>query len=210
MPSEFRNIRSNRMSENQSGSANHCAAREGTGNTMENLLHISGTPAGGLALQLESVDAVERLKGVIQSITPMAQARGVTVEVNVPSYPLYINADPSQLDQILHSLLANSTKFTSHGGQVVVDVEHSDSEVRMRFSDNGRGIGRDVLPRIFEPFGSEVRGPIEQHSGLGIGLSAVRDLVEALDGSVMVDSEGIDQGAVFTLSFPLSAPRTPL
>src|SRR6185295_2425096 len=100
-------------------------------------------------------------------------------------------------------LLSNAVKFTPRGGRVEVWIGRVGTSLRFRVSDNGQGISRDFLPRVFERFSQAEGGSSRTHGGLGLGLSMVRELVELHGGTVKADSPGEGQGTSVTVSLPV-------
>jgi CheY-like chemotaxis protein len=114
-----------------------------------------------------------------------------------------IEADPKRLKQMLVNLLSNAVKFTPKGGQVSLEVE-TDPElgvVRLAVRDNGVGIAREDLARLFQPFTQIDSSLSRHHEGTGLGLALVRRLAELHGGMVSVESEP-GRGSVFTIALP--------
>lgn len=105
----------------------------------------------------------------------------------------------SEIKQILYNLIRNAVQASPINESVTIRIEQIDDEVRLDVSDNGEGISDDVLPHIFDPFFSTKVG--QSNSGMGLGLSVSRSLVEAMDGSIEVDS-GLGKGSQFTVIVP--------
>jgi len=131
----------------------------------------------------------------------------------VPEVPLHVKGDPVRLSQVFCNLLTNAAKYTEDGGHVEVALEstadnpQSSGEAVIRVRDNGRGIAKDELSRIFEPSTHEERLNSGEHGGLGIGLLVVRGLVQMHGGSVEARSEGPGLGSEFIVRLPLGAPE---
>src|SRR5206468_591861 len=111
--------------------------------------------------------------------------------------------DPGRLQQMVGNLLTNAIKFTPKGGRVAVWLEVVDSRAEIVVSDTGKGIGADFLPHIFERFRQADSTSTRAHSGLGLGLAIVRDLVELHGGTVRAESRGEGQGTTFRVTLPL-------
>ena len=114
--------------------------------------------------------------------------------------PLF--ADGNRLLQVLWNLLSNAVKFTSAGGRIDVTLGDSTSGVRLCVADTGAGIPPEFLPFVFDRFRQGVDPHTASHGGLGLGLSIVRDLVEAHGGTVTVESPGEGLGTSFTVALP--------
>ncbi len=103
---------------------------------------------------------------------------------------LTIKGDPVRLAQVFANLLTNAAKFTPPRGKIDVAIERLSARVRVTVRDNGRGIARDQLDRIFEPFGQVDRERDALGGGLGLGLAIVSNLVQRLGGSILAESDG--------------------
>jgi CheY-like chemotaxis protein len=115
-----------------------------------------------------------------------------------------LEADPARLQQIFWNLVKNAVKFTPEGGRLEIRTRNCDGRLEIEVSDSGIGIDAEILPKIFNAF---EQGARSQFGGLGLGLAISKALTETHDGKITVASEGRDQGATFTASFPLSDTR---
>ena len=116
--------------------------------------------------------------------------------------PIWVDADRQRLQQVLTNLLRNAMNYTEPGGRVSLTVERMASTVRLRVGDTGRGIEAEALPHIFDLF-SQARP--HEGTGLGIGLSVVRQIVALHGGSIEARSEGAGKGSQFIVTLPLVA-----
>jgi signal transduction histidine kinase len=114
-----------------------------------------------------------------------------------------ISGDRQRLQQIVWNLLSNAVKFTAAGGLIRVTLEYSSSEARLTVSDTGKGISPAFLPYVFDRFRQAETMVSRTASGLGLGLSIARHLVELHGGVIEASSEGEGRGAAFTVTFPL-------
>ena len=130
--------------------------------------------------------------------------------MSLPTEPIWVEADPSRLEQVVVNLLNNAAKYTNPGGLIRLSVNPAGGEAVIKVWDNGLGIPPEMLPRIFDLF-TQVDGTLSRsHGGLGVGLALVRTLVEMHDGRVQAYSAGLNQGSEFTVILPALAsdPRT--
>jgi CheY-like chemotaxis protein len=104
---------------------------------------------------------------------------------------------------VIWNLLSNSLKFTPSEGRITARVEIDGSEAVVRVTDSGKGIAPEFIPHVFDRFTQEMGDVTREHSGLGIGLSLVRHLMELHGGRVTAESDGKDKGATFTITLPL-------
>src|SRR5690606_5416494 len=116
-----------------------------------------------------------------------------------------VEGDAMRLEQVFTNLLINAAKYTEPGGQISVTLECQDGEAIVRVRDNGIGISRELLPRIFDLFAQGAPQSIRSRGGLGVGLTLVRQLIELHHGTVSAYSEGPGCGSEFTVRLPLSA-----
>jgi two-component system sensor histidine kinase BaeS len=129
--------------------------------------------------------------------------RGVNLGIDVaPGLPA-VDADPARVGQILRNLLSNALDFTPRGGQVTVHAKHVGHEVRVEVEDSGRGITADHLPYVFERFYRIDPSRTRSTGGAGLGLTIVKNLVEAHGGRVWVRSTP-GTGSTFGFSLPVS------
>jgi CheY-like chemotaxis protein len=115
-----------------------------------------------------------------------------------------IHGDPARLQQIIWNLVSNAVKFTPKGGRVQVVLARVNSHVEIRVSDTGEGIAPEFLPRLFERFTQADASAAREHTGLGLGLALVKQLVEMHGGQVRAASDGIGKGSTFVVVLPLA------
>jgi CheY-like chemotaxis protein len=120
-----------------------------------------------------------------------------------PSQPLFLNADPTRLAQLVGNLLHNASKFTPSGGRVSLTVEQGNERAVLRVRDTGIGIAADQLPHIFEMFVQADSSLERSQGGLGIGLTLVKQLVEMHGGTVEAFSGGVGMGSEFVVQLPI-------
>ena len=121
----------------------------------------------------------------------------------MPSIALHVDGDPLRLTQVLCNLLDNASKYTQVGGDIRLCVSAAEGSIVMTVSDNGIGITAEALPRVFEPFVQDQHAVGFNGAGLGIGLTVVRELVDAHGGSVIARSAGSGLGSQFVVTLPL-------
>jgi CheY-like chemotaxis protein len=128
----------------------------------------------------------------------------VKVQVKLGQDVGYIKGDPNRLQQVVWNLVSNAVKFTPTGGQAEIRLEGVNSHVEITVSDTGQGISEEFLPHVFEAFSQEDTSTTRRYSGLGLGLSIVRQLVELHGGTIQAHSTGEGQGATFKITLPLA------
>jgi CheY-like chemotaxis protein/anti-sigma regulatory factor (Ser/Thr protein kinase) len=146
------------------------------------------------------------VQGAVDAVQPLAVTKNVQLTFSRDSPAIKtVSGDAGRLQQVMWNLLANAIKFSADGGRVDVFVERSDKHMEVRVVDAGQGISPDFLPHVFERFRQADDATTQRHTGLGIGLAIVRQLVELHGGTVHVASEGLGRGATFTVRLPISS-----
>ncbi|UZJ58145.1 HAMP domain-containing histidine kinase [Pseudomonas sp. KU26590] len=175
---------------------------------VEDLLDVSRASSGKLRLTYAHVDIVEIIHEAVEACAPMMHKKNLHLGVSLPDSPLLVNGDRIRIVQIFTNVLTNSAKYTPCGGNIGLCATPVAEGLEIIVSDNGMGISAHALPVIFDAYVQDTQAVGFNGSGLGIGLTVVRQLVEAHGGSVTAHSEGEGKGCHFTILFPLvgSAP----
>jgi len=172
---------------------------------IEDLLDISRIVTGKLRLELEAVPLRAVVQGAADSVRHAAERKGVRLEI-APADEATLNCDPARMQQVIWNLLSNAIKFTPAGGLIRVSTALAGDRVRVLVTDSGAGISPEFLPFVFDRFRQEDGAATREHSGLGIGLSIVRHVVEQHGGTVSARSEGGGRGATFVVDMPVHVP----
>lgn len=169
---------------------------------VDDLLDSTRIAAGTLRVHREEASPVAVVDAALEAVRPSAEQKGITLTKSVESEPGLLRADPGRLEQALVNLLANAIRFTAEGGRVRVSVERDGSDVVLRVIDTGAGIDRELLPHLFEPFVQGEQGRHQRSSGLGLGLTIARQIVNLHDGKIEAHSPGPGRGSTFTIRLP--------
>ena len=176
---------------------------------IDDLLDAARVATGKLHLDRARIDLREVFTNMVDVCQPMMDARAQTFVARLPDRPLVVEGDVIRLTQVFTNLLANASKYTPVGGHIALDCrveapgEGAGAAV-VTLTDDGIGISAEALPMIWEPF---VQDPLAigfSKEGLGVGLTLVRELVQAHGGSVGAVSAGEGQGSEFTVVLPLA------
>ncbi|HEY6460371.1 MAG TPA: hybrid sensor histidine kinase/response regulator, partial [Polyangiaceae bacterium] len=174
---------------------------------VDDLLDISRVTRGHVELRKENVSLASVLERATEIASPLMVRQHHLVRVD-DAGDVTVRGDPVRLAQVFGNLLPNAAKFTPAGGTVEVSVVRAPGRVRVTVRDTGRGISRDQLRRIFEPFVQVDRERDSLRGGLGLGLAIVRDLVERHEGTIDARSDGLGRGSTFTVELPRIAAST--
>lgn len=172
---------------------------------LDDLLDISRITHGRLWLERRDVSLSSIIEAAIETVTPILNAREHRLHIDVPDEPLSLYVDPDRMAQVLANLLGNAAKFTEPGGDIELQARECNGVVEIVVRDSGIGLAADDHEHIFSMFSQVDPAAGRPRSGLGIGLSLVRGLVELHDGDISVHSDGPGHGSAFTIRLPALA-----
>ncbi|PWT82019.1 MAG: hypothetical protein C5B57_09405 [Blastocatellia bacterium] len=170
---------------------------------IDDLLDVARIMSGKLRLERAPVDVEEVVRDALQVVLPAADSKRIHIHVEVPLPVPAIYADGARLQQIVWNLLSNAVKFTPDGGAVHMRLHQADEMIEIAVADTGQGIPNDFLPSVFERFRQADGSATRHQAGLGLGLSIVKQLVEAHGGHVTAHSGGEGKGATFVVHLPI-------
>jgi CheY-like chemotaxis protein len=149
------------------------------------------------------VELADVVQSAVEASKPFIDESGQELSVAIPDSPIYLDADPHRLAQVLSNLLNNAAKYTPEGDNIWLAAERQGSDVVLSVRDDGLGIPAEMLDRIFEMF-AQIERPMEKgYTGLGIGLTLVKSLVEMHGGRIEVHSDGPGCGSTFIVRLPV-------
>ncbi|MGH7287549.1 MAG: hybrid sensor histidine kinase/response regulator, partial [Myxococcota bacterium] len=173
---------------------------------VDDLLEVSRITRGTIDLRREQVDLAGTLASAVETSMPLIEQSGQRLDVALPAEPLTVEGDSVRLTQVFANLLNNAAKYTAAGGKIQLNAARVGDRIEVAVRDTGRGIPVEMLPRVFEMFAQIDRSPNRvRGSGLGIGLTLVKRLVEMHGGSVEARSKGLGEGSEFVVRLPLAA-----
>ena len=170
---------------------------------VDDLLDIGRITRDKLELRLQRVELASIIHQAVDGSRSVADAGGHELRADLPAKPIWVQGDPVRLVQVFSNLLNNACKFTDPGGKITIVVEPAGAEVSITIRDTGIGLAPNQLESIFEMF-SQVDNSLERtRSGLGIGLTLVKRLVELHGGSIVAKSAGLGRGSEFIVRLPM-------
>jgi two-component system, OmpR family, phosphate regulon sensor histidine kinase PhoR len=164
----------------------------------QDLLILSTSESG--PVRKGPCDLAETVQYAYNLLRPGAEEKGLKMSLTAPD-SLMMEANNSQITQVVVNLIENSIKYTQEGG-VDIQLSMNDTHAKLEVTDTGIGIAEEHLPRLFERFYRVDKARSRATGGTGLGLSIVKHIVEAHGGSVHVDSS-LNQGTTFTVELPL-------
>ena len=173
---------------------------------IDDLLDMSRLSRGLVELKIERVSMAPAIALALEASRPAVEQSSHELAVNLPGEALVVEADPVRVAQIVTNLLNNAAKFTPTGGKLGLTLERDGDFAVMRVRDNGIGLQPEMLERVFNMFEQVDRSYAQVSGGLGIGLTLVKQLVEAHGGSVHAESAGLGRGSEFSVRLPLAPP----
>lgn len=173
---------------------------------LDDLLDLSRITRGKLQLRKLPLPLFGLVSEVVEAQRAAFASRSQSLVVDLPHEDVYVHADRVRLEQIVANLLDNACKYTPPHGSVRIEGRVSEGMATLGISDSGRGVPTDMQERIFDMF-QQLPHEGGLASGLGIGLTVVRELLHRHDGTITVESVGVGQGSTFTVRLPsLPAP----
>jgi len=169
---------------------------------IDDLLDFSRITGGRMALDRDEIDLRDLLRNVIESMVPATAAKRIELQFSAAPDAVILG-DIRRLEQVFFNLIGNAVKFTDEGGRVDVSIACEDKSVEVRISDSGIGIEPEFLPHVFDRFRQADSTTTRAHGGVGLGLSIARQLVEAHQGSISVESDGKGRGSTFIVRLPM-------
>jgi PAS domain S-box-containing protein len=172
---------------------------------VDDLLDVNKIVTGELCLEFHFCPLARSLESAIENVRTTAEAKGVQLCYAKKTTDATVMGDRARLEQVFRNLLTNAVKFTPSGGRVEVLLSQTDVHALIQVQDTGEGIAPEFLPHIFTRFSQADSSTSRRYSGLGLGLSIVKHLVELHGGRVHAQSAGRNMGALFTVQLPLAA-----
>ena len=168
------------------------------------LLDISKIESGNMKLQTSPQNIVKVVKVLVLSFMSYAERKKITLTFNSSEDEIIVYLDKDKTEKIITNLLSNAFKFTPDGGRIEVTVSRDDKFVKVSVSDDGIGIPKQNMDKIFDRFYQVDGSHTRKQEGTGIGLSLTKELVELHKGKIEVESEE-GKGATFIINLPLGS-----
>jgi two-component system CheB/CheR fusion protein len=171
---------------------------------VDDLLDVGRISQGKVELRRQPIRLAAVVESAVETSRPLIEACRHELTVTLPVVPVWLDADPMRLAQVVANLLNNAAKYTEAGGRIDLTAAREGQEALVRVRDTGVGLPAEMLERIFEPFAQVDRSLGRAQGGLGIGLTLVKSLVEMHGGSVHATSAGPGRGSEFVVRLPVA------
>lgn len=165
-----------------------------------NLLDVNALEQQGIALNIVRLDSVPIVRMICDMYNTRAEAKQIRVLTEVPTAAL-VQADELAMQQVIDNIVSNAVKYSPHGKNIIVRVTQESSTVRMAVQDEGPGLSEDDKTKLFGKFARLSARPTGGEHSTGLGLSIVKKMVEAMNGTVWCESE-LGKGACFVVELP--------
>ncbi|HVS76931.1 MAG TPA: hybrid sensor histidine kinase/response regulator [Steroidobacteraceae bacterium] len=176
---------------------------------VNDLLDLGRVSTGKLKVEPRPMQLARVARLAIDGARPAAAAKGVEIVASFAPGAGELCADPDRLQQVIGNLLSNAVKFTASGGRITVSLREDGLFTELTVEDTGQGIAPELLPHIFDRFRQGDSSSTRQSSGLGLGLTLVREIVALHGGSVAAHSDGPGAGSSFSVRLPAARPVPP-
>jgi two-component system, OmpR family, sensor histidine kinase BaeS len=165
---------------------------------VESLLQLAQADAAGITIRRQNIDLEDLCLQAIDLFQIKFEAKAISVTADLAAAG-EVMADPEMISQVLRNLLENAWQYTPAGGEVRLRAECTSGRIKLTFSNTGKGIAENDLPLIFERFYRAEKSRSRDHGGAGIGLTIVKELVEAHGGEVGAESSSSETRVWFAL-----------
>ena len=178
---------------------------------INDVLDMSKIESGRTSLNSDKVDVSEVINNISEIVLVQTKSKKQSFEIKTKgNIPPYIYADKLRLTQILLNLLSNAVKYTEKNGTISLVVDGygnngQTSHLRFIVSDNGQGMSREFIEKIFEPFSRETNSMTNKIQGTGLGMSITKSIIDLMGGTIDIQSE-LGKGSVFTVDLIFSVP----
>ena len=172
---------------------------------INDILDLSKIEAGKIELDPKDVDLIIFTKNTTEMLHGQADSKNIELsfENKTDSQTLMAHIDDNKLRQVIVNIIGNALKFVPiNKGKVVVSIEIKEQKLYISIADNGIGIPKDKLKLIFEAFRQADGSTTRKFGGTGLGLAISKNMVELLDGDIVVESE-VDVGSTFSIVLPI-------
>jgi signal transduction histidine kinase len=181
---------------------------------VDTILDFTKMEAGFWQLKIQEVSARKIMDNAVKGIISLAENKRIEIISQIsldgasfPSEDIMINCDFEQILRVLTNLLSNSIKYTDESGKISVRFEKTGTEIKFVVEDNGKGIAKEYLQKVFDRFYRVDQSLTREQSGVGLGLSICWKIIGLHSGKIWAESEGLGKGSKFIFEMPIIQPH---
>lgn len=171
-------------------------------NMTRNLLDLNRIESGNLQLNIEPYDIRMTVANVLTRYQSTAEEKHLELRHLYPDTECLALIDTDAINQVIENLISNAIKYSPSGRKVTIRTQQKDEWIRCEIQDQGQGLTAHDKEKLFQKFTQLSARPTNNEQSIGLGLSIVKKLTEAMNGTIKVESEGRDRGATFIIEFP--------
>ncbi len=172
---------------------------------VDDLLDVSRISHGKIQLHKETVELKNLLQNLASDLQTSIENRDLRLEINLPGEEIWVEGDAMRLTQAIGNVITNAVKFSNRGGRIEVNLQAGENRALLTVRDEGIGMHREAVGRIFDSFTQEDNSLERTRGGLGLGLPLAKGLIEMHDGAISAISEGENKGSEFIVELPRAA-----
>lgn len=173
-------------------------------NLIEDMTNLRYLHLGKVELVKETVPVSALIAAMQNDLQSLAKAKGHRLQIDLAQADTSVLVDRVKIGMALSNILNNAIKFTPDQGIIQISCERRPAEIWLKISDNGIGIPADQLEKIFDEFHQVADHMTRRHNGMGLGLPIARGMVEAHNGRVWAESQGVNKGSTFYVALPVA------
>ncbi|MEF8879233.1 MAG: PAS domain S-box protein [Candidatus Thermoplasmatota archaeon] len=168
---------------------------------VNDILDVSRLESNTMNLVKEEGNIEDTVTGVVQDMYPLADEKNIDIDARIPDDLPSLNFDKQRISQVLRNLINNAIKFTSENGDIQVGVAEQENKIKVSVNDNGKGIKKQDLPKLFKKFSQLDKGETRKTTGTGLGLYICKGIIEKHDGEIWAESTP-GEGSTFSFTLP--------
>ncbi|MCW8091395.1 chemotaxis protein CheB [Alteromonas sp. ASW11-130] len=172
---------------------------------LDELLDLTRIARGEVRLEKSTVNVNRLLQEIIENFSPAVHQNKQSLDLVLPEDNIITKLDRTRIQQVINNVINNAAKFTPENGSIKVEAIKSNNNLVINVKDSGIGLDMQYRDKVFEPFQQIKENSESKNTGLGIGLSLVKQIAELHGGTVSIHSDGRNRGTLVTLSLPIEA-----